>query len=381
MDYEIKYNGFRLKEDIFNISLKNLLKGYLKSEIIQHSRYYTRGKQNENTISFINPSIGDFLIHYLSKNGIEKERIFLSTAFLEQITKTFHPSKKGYLRIDKSDQDKWYDHFVSNFKQLNSLEETKFNEKNSNYKLYKKRFFRELEILSVLVSFFHKKVEHELAKSLFEKIDLELISRDQKEIFFYFVKQAKTSEKISKVVLENWEPVILGLITVSNYTVDFHNIIDLFKIYEKSIVSFLCDEDNRNTYTHYLSTAASDEVNERLYEEEYDFDVHETFEYSDYGEPIGVDIEVSLSSDLETSSIEHLISWEEDNPELIYFKFNSNIIEIEIELDIDYESIKDDLIKNYKDSYSKDMGRDDYDDGERFYQPPNEDERIMDLFN
>jgi|GEM_PF-317378 len=86
LDYEVNNNNFLKPLDSFNSSLRNLNEGFLNID------------NNEN-ISLINPSLIDYLDNFFAKNQQEKERVFISSIFIEQWYFFYQPfhSKKGVL--------------------------------------------------------------------------------------------------------------------------------------------------------------------------------------------------------------------------------------------------------------------------------------------
>jgi len=76
-NYEIMNNNFTRIQNTFDKSLESLSKGFIR---------ITRGMNNKNImISFINPSINDFLINYLKNNIDEIKRIVSSVRYIEQL--------------------------------------------------------------------------------------------------------------------------------------------------------------------------------------------------------------------------------------------------------------------------------------------------------
>ena len=90
-NYEIRENGFSLKNDAYEQALKKLLDGFIRSE-----------KNLENgilTFSFLNPSVGDFIINYLRTRFSEEKRILFSVTYFKQITRYFTPGTANGLAL------------------------------------------------------------------------------------------------------------------------------------------------------------------------------------------------------------------------------------------------------------------------------------------
>ncbi|SHI07781.1 ATP-binding protein [Clostridium grantii] len=98
-DYEIKCNNFVRVHNAFEKSLNALSKGFLQINRSFHEK--------EAEISFINPSVIDFLINYLNKDGRERKRIFNSIKYLEQLDNFIFMGKRGYRdRVYINDDDR-----------------------------------------------------------------------------------------------------------------------------------------------------------------------------------------------------------------------------------------------------------------------------------
>ena len=86
--YEIRTNHYQRKNNVFDISIRTLLDGYIK-KIIQ------TGLGRRNWVEFINPSLGDFLIYYLSNSSAEKWRALEAFIYFEQYQHVFRFENHG----------------------------------------------------------------------------------------------------------------------------------------------------------------------------------------------------------------------------------------------------------------------------------------------
>ena len=78
-EYEIKNNNFKLIQNAFNKSLKALSEGFFSVKKNPNGR--------GSLVSFVNPSIKDFLINYLKTDTLERKRILNSIVYVNQLDK------------------------------------------------------------------------------------------------------------------------------------------------------------------------------------------------------------------------------------------------------------------------------------------------------
>lgn len=88
LDFEKKNNNKQISAEQFNKSVKNLLNGFIVTSIVNVDK-------NIKNFNFINPSISDFLIGYLTKNYSIKKSIIRAIVFLEQL-EIFDPEKDTF---------------------------------------------------------------------------------------------------------------------------------------------------------------------------------------------------------------------------------------------------------------------------------------------
>jgi len=82
IEIEVAKHGFTREVNIFNISLRNLMDGYITNTIVHNF------SQN-SFIDFINPSLKDYLISFFNKNNSEKWRLIESLIYIEQFQSVF----------------------------------------------------------------------------------------------------------------------------------------------------------------------------------------------------------------------------------------------------------------------------------------------------
>jgi hypothetical protein len=82
--FEIKENGFVLKTDAYQQSLRKLLDGFIKSEKNPNDGHLTFG--------FLNPSIGDFVINFLGSAIQRPNAFFIQLSILNKSLVILHPN-------------------------------------------------------------------------------------------------------------------------------------------------------------------------------------------------------------------------------------------------------------------------------------------------
>ena len=91
LNFEVKNNNFKKPIDSYNKSIRVLKDGFLS----------INNYENKIDISYINPSLEDFLNYFISENEIEKERILSSSMKIEQWFRVFYKYSKSELIGEK----------------------------------------------------------------------------------------------------------------------------------------------------------------------------------------------------------------------------------------------------------------------------------------
>ncbi|WP_176221424.1 nSTAND3 domain-containing NTPase [Massilibacteroides vaginae] len=81
ISYEVNNNGYHRRQGAFEKSFKHLLDGFINHLISRDT--------NDSRISFVNPSIGDYLISFFNLNNIEKWDLINSLFYIEQFSFVF----------------------------------------------------------------------------------------------------------------------------------------------------------------------------------------------------------------------------------------------------------------------------------------------------
>lgn len=342
LKYEIDENGFKLIENVFNNSLRKLSNGYLniqigrlsfdeifegffgfqsqKSNKIQDAEAYL----SQRWVSFINPSIGDFLLGYLNSSSLEKRRILYSVKFLEQINKTFHPDKKS-LRSSKTELKEFSSFFV---------------EHELQYEIYESGESKELEVIYIYLKYFEIELCNDRVGQLLHQIQLEKVSTIQNIKLIDSLFHCAEHEYLRRIVITRWRDFISFAYKNSGTEDELKRIFKLFKLYDTSYKAFLEKEENLEQIQSIVIEIISDIIQESLLD---DYSMYSyTEEYHEDGEHSTV--EYSLSSSVEDDAADCLFDMVHDND---YLK------ELGIDIDdltIDYSYVEERLTESYEES-------------------------------
>lgn len=81
ISYEVHNNGYHRRPGVFEKSFKHLLDGFINHLINRDT--------NRSNVSFVNPSIGDYLISFFNLNNVEKWNLVNSLFYIEQFSFVF----------------------------------------------------------------------------------------------------------------------------------------------------------------------------------------------------------------------------------------------------------------------------------------------------
>ena len=118
--HEVIKHGFTRRVNIFNISFRNLLSGYITNSF--YSQWGTKSHVN-----YINPSLRDYLIQFFNRNNSEKWRLIESFVFIEQFLNAFKIKRKDkyFITIEFTEIRKFLE--LANSKKLKSTVNIDFN--------------------------------------------------------------------------------------------------------------------------------------------------------------------------------------------------------------------------------------------------------------
>ena len=220
----IKY-GFSRRVNIFNISFKNLLSGY-----ITNSYYSQYGVKSH--VNYINPSLRDYLILYFNRNSSEKWRLVESFVYIEQFLIVFKIKKltSNYIFIDHNEIRKFLE--IANFKKLKSIEVGD----NDNLNLRHAYLFSEYRHND------NKEFIDSLIIERFKLIDWENITIKFFSDLIPILKFSDPKSELYDFIKAKWSVLIAKLISIADDDFELERIKDLFYNYDYDYNSYLTDE-------------------------------------------------------------------------------------------------------------------------------------------
>jgi hypothetical protein len=336
--YEIEENGFALKTDVYNQSIRKLLDGFIKSE--------KNPQTGKLYFSFLNPSVVDFIINFLRERWSEVKRIVYSAIYFKQITKYFdtRPIFGSEIEIPQNELPAFYNRFN---KMMPSLVASASDETEGN-----------ISALFVLINYFFDFVPEDRLLSLFQSIDFSTASNASASEMRFVFNHLDERASVRQFIHENWERFFIPAITVSTDSDDINRFLQMFSDYELS-------EDDWSTNDRFMSVL-KDKVNALYSTDDIDLaNNRDAIRRAYYGD------EFSDALDIVESEIADDYSTFLDNCGLAaYFQ------EFYSKEDYDGERLLDRFISRYENN-------DDYDPGERISGGPkveNEDTAIRNLF-
>ncbi len=182
LTYEVECNNFSKPIDSFNDSIRRLNNGF----IFINDRTVYIDFETEDTltlVSFINPSLEDFLKYYINDNEQEIERILLSSKFIKQWFFFYKP----YVSRKTDVREILLKHF-----------------KKNNYKLaLKSNNFNEIYLGSIFIYYFNRIDNKQfVANSLLSIDNWEFLEGNDNTCFYSkkFLNNAKSNSIMNKII-------------------------------------------------------------------------------------------------------------------------------------------------------------------------------------
>ncbi|MBU2330084.1 ATP-binding protein, partial [Patescibacteria group bacterium] len=219
LDYEIEHNGFRREADVYALRLKHLMGGFLKA--VRHG---------ENVyLSFFNPSITDFLLHYLSENKDEKWRILNSVIFTSQLTNRFITSKDSLLAFVEDE--------ISPLEALISRRADDLVDPEGGS--------RDIELLHFYYFAFPVDLIDTKSAPILERLDLDEALPSQFDALLSTLDALQTYDESIRIVKSRFREIINYLFSSDTGGRKLSSIKKLFKAYDESYEEYIADENSR----------------------------------------------------------------------------------------------------------------------------------------
>jgi len=251
VDYEIKNSGFTRKVDLYHQSLKRLLDGH-----ITRNKY---GDMDIFTLSFINPSLKDYLSHYLLKSKEERKKIIISSTYIEQVEYIFD-SVLVHVYVDGKSTNEQKEFFIW-------LEEAKlssmYNYDEMTLELLK------CKRLNVLIKIGNAVVLKDRIDGMAFKI-LQIVKFEEivhykfLDLIWIVLEENLSGGLVEKFIIDYWDRIMKCLWANVFITEDTERIVALFEKYEIDFKAYMLETPNRTTVrtkiTEVLHQKISDEV-------------------------------------------------------------------------------------------------------------------------
>ncbi|WP_343570959.1 restriction endonuclease [Sphingobacterium sp.] len=224
LDLEIRTSNHEFNIDPFNDSLKKLLESFLKIEISR--------KDSKKTISFVNPSITDFLLDYLKTNNRERKQVWDAAKYIEQFEPRFGARDTNYLCHRENEEDEYLASFVS---RLNLLRTKKPKTEIS------------LRILHFMSMMFSNKLDR-IKDEILQYFELVFTERIDNRRLYEVIKIIKNSSCISlqEYINLKFDVIIEFMVEESYRPEDIRTVIDLNEDFGIDFNRFLENEMQRN---------------------------------------------------------------------------------------------------------------------------------------
>jgi hypothetical protein len=215
IENEVAKHGFTREVNIFNISLRNLMDGYITNTIVHHLSH-------NSYVDFINPSLKDYLITFFNKNNSEKWRFIESFIFVEQFMYVFRKKSdaKNNIVIEDNEIRKFIE--IACTKKLRS---TLFKD-TDNLNLRIINFLHSYRI-SDNIEFIDKLILIRLNEINWEKTTIIYI-----EDFLPVLETIDEKSEVFKYVKCNWDIIVAKLIDRANQEIELERIKNLFEKFE-----------------------------------------------------------------------------------------------------------------------------------------------------
>ena len=228
IEYEVKNNNFRRKNNIYEKTLRELLNAFITRTIKEHEHY------TEITFKFLNPSIEDFLYYQFSLNNCEEYlNVLKSALYFEQFKGRITTNiEKGSKRIYLGGK---------HYKELLNV----FITKIPNLKSYS--FNQKLDSVICLIRLFHWQDIKGIVIETINNMELKDCSWTEREYFIEFLDYIAKNELTSEFNI-SYKDIILSLTeNIPSYFLiqDISRLFSNHEIYRRLI------EENKDSKTEY----------------------------------------------------------------------------------------------------------------------------------
>ncbi len=244
LHFEMESYHFRPGPSPFKNAHKKLLDGILRREVIV--------RNDEARVSFINPSLSDFLTSYFYENPEERWKLIQGLTYIEQ-----------------------FEQMTSNFFAVIGTRLTNIEEESTRLALHIlgkavriKSFSTSitgLKIASLLNRFKYldktstQKIEQYTA-GILRSVRLDRVNSGNWKYYMNCIRRGNDESLVGKFLLENWDAVIRVLISGTSEADELGYIRDLFDEYRVDFDAFMSRSDNRKFISDLLNAYVKDQT-------------------------------------------------------------------------------------------------------------------------
>jgi hypothetical protein len=249
VSYEVKHNGIKRYPNMFRDSVRQLLDGFFSSVIDENGKH---------TISFINPSLVDFLLNYVTENKNEKWCVLNSAVYLEQFTSYFHygpnssPSFDDFVPIDDDEVSDFFLQIERIQKDIRSTAEFTSNQ------------FLATEILKLHQIHSEAHLSKKWVNLYFTIFNPEEIERDHFEVILRLLQWLPESEIRPDELDDLFPKIILKLFTLASFDQEFKSVVALFDDHRKNLDEFLSLPDVLSSVSECVNGVFEGNANDDL---------------------------------------------------------------------------------------------------------------------
>lgn len=219
--YEVKNNGFKLRSDAYQQSLKKLLDGFIKSERNTATGFLT--------FSLLNPSIADFIINYLKDHSAEVKRILDSALYFKQITSYFRADSSNGIKLSQNYLKAYYNQFLVLSPALLAS--------------CKDQMSGKITLLYVLLNYFKKLVPEERLLEILTYTDITYSQNNNYNEIKFVLNKLDEYGTTQQYVKTNWQHFFIGAIDSVTDNYELSSVFGAFGYYDLYEEDWSLDSD------------------------------------------------------------------------------------------------------------------------------------------
>lgn len=261
INYEVTKHGFTRNINIFNISLKNLLDGYITNTYLST---FSRASYTD----FINPSLKDYLISFLNRNNSEKWRLIESFAYIEQFLTVFRKRKdaKNNVIIENNEVIKFLE--IANTRKLVSIYTKEKNKIDLKIALLNSNFLSD-DIDSIVEKLTLSKLQEINWSQLENPTFYDLIS---------VLNNIPKESALENYAKENWDIIIRKVVNVIDQDYEMDQLENLFTKFDLVLSDYEVEDESWFDTLHIAVDKIFESEAERLINNEQ----YEVFSQNDF---------------------------------------------------------------------------------------------------